>query len=525
VEAHESLGAACTSRKIAVKLLPLFLSLPFWFLPAAHLPAQSTPDVDFQRGMELAKQEQWAEAKKAFENGRRRAPHEKRFPIELAGIAFKEHRYDEARKYLRCALSLDSRDEYALQFLGTIYFLQGNIEAALLHWNKVGRPLVEAIKISGEPEVRPALLDRAFAVSFASVLKLDDFQETKVKIESLEIFPRYSFRLVPRNDEKFDLVFAGTERNGLGNTKIETALSILRGLPYGTVYPEYYNWKGSAINVLSLLRWDPKRRRVRASLSGPLQHDPKLRVRFTAEARDEVWNVNGLSARDFNLRSAAAGFELDSLLGAHWKIANSISLDNRSFKDLSLFQEGSTIEYSGTVTHQREFPEPVLSSTTYFTLDAGRFLNDSDRYVQLEAGNSWSAGWWKAGIRAAKTFGSLPFDHFYILGVDRDGDFWLRAHSNLTGKKGELPIGRNFVLINSEADKTLYRHPFFRWTIGPFLDTAKIFEPLVPASAQQWFFDSGMQMKLHVLNSITANVVYARNLRAGSDSFYIYVTR
>src|SRR5579883_2553857 len=57
---------------------------------------QDSPDIDYYRGMALAKLKRWAEARKTFLRGWRKAPKDKRFPSELAGIAFSQKKYGAA---------------------------------------------------------------------------------------------------------------------------------------------------------------------------------------------------------------------------------------------------------------------------------------------------------------------------------------------------------------------------------------------------------------------------------------------
>lgn len=67
--------------------------------------AQNSPtlpaEVDYLSGLALARLARWDEAREAFERGRRKAPHDKRFSIELAGVAFKQKKNPEAKAALR----------------------------------------------------------------------------------------------------------------------------------------------------------------------------------------------------------------------------------------------------------------------------------------------------------------------------------------------------------------------------------------------------------------------------------------
>src|SRR5438876_2211014 len=84
------------------------------------------PELDYYRGMALARLQRWQEAREAFESGRQKSPADKRFPLELAGVSFQMHDLPDAKAHLAAALKLDSQDPYAHQFLASIYFLEGN---------------------------------------------------------------------------------------------------------------------------------------------------------------------------------------------------------------------------------------------------------------------------------------------------------------------------------------------------------------------------------------------------------------
>ncbi len=225
-------------------------------------------ELDFYYGTALAQLGRLDDAQRVFEAGARVTPADKRFPLELAGVAFKQKRYNVAARYLRRALHLDPSDSYGNDFLGTVYFLQGNIEAALKYWNRADKPQIVHVRTQPAPRVNPALLDRAMAFAPASVLRLPDLLTTEARVSGLEIFPRYQFDLEARDDGTFDILFRNRERDGWGDSKLEKLFLLLRGLPFQSVTPEVYNLRRQAINFVSMYRWDADKRRVLAQLSG-----------------------------------------------------------------------------------------------------------------------------------------------------------------------------------------------------------------------------------------------------------------
>ena len=209
-------------------------------------------NLDFYLGIALAHLGRFPDAQNALGAGHRLAPGDPRFPIELAGIAFKQKNYPETKRRLRQALRLEPNDSYANDFLGTVYFLEDNLEAALKYWNRAGKPQIDDVREDPTPRVSPVLLDHAFAFSPAATLTLPQFLDSNARLRGMGIFQPFHFDLNARSDGNFDVVFRARERNGLGNGKLESLFLLFQGLPFQEVNPQYYNWRGEAINFNSM---------------------------------------------------------------------------------------------------------------------------------------------------------------------------------------------------------------------------------------------------------------------------------
>src|SRR5436853_542539 len=128
--------------------------------------------------------------------------------------------------------------------------------------------------------------------------------------------------LHPGESGNYDLTLHLAERNGWGHSKVEGLVSLLSGLPYFTVYPEFYNLAHQAVNLTSLARWDPEKRRASLALALPLFGDPRLRLRLYTDARNENWNLTetflgaGTPLAELNMRRAAMGVEAHALVNA-----------------------------------------------------------------------------------------------------------------------------------------------------------------------------------------------------------------
>src|SRR5262249_33625730 len=114
-------------------------------------PPEQPAELDFIRGLALARLGRWDEARAALESGRRKASHDARFPAELAGVAYKQKNFAVAKRELHAALRLNPSDQYTRDFLGTIYFLEGNLEATLKYWNRIEKPRLNSVSIDPLP--------------------------------------------------------------------------------------------------------------------------------------------------------------------------------------------------------------------------------------------------------------------------------------------------------------------------------------------------------------------------------------
>jgi hypothetical protein len=505
----------------------------------------SSPDFDFYYGTALAQLGRLADAQQAFAAGARLQPHDKRFPLELAGVAFRQKDYPQAARYLRRALRLDPQDSYGNDFLGTVYFLQGSIEAALKYWNRVDKPQIVAVRNRPSPQVNAALLDRALAFAPASVLRLPDLLTTDARIRGLGIFPSYQFDLQARDDGKFAVVFRNRERDGWGQTKLEKLFLLLRGLPFLSINPEVYNLRHQAINFVSMYRWDAQKRRITAEFSAPFKANPKFRYGLIADLRNENWDIrNSFQGPapllgSLNLRREAVGASFASFETGRWRWAAGAEVSHRDFRSVipgvaltpSLLAKGYQLKQVAQLEVVLwRLPERRLTLEGGLSSQAGRLWSQSSlSFEKLQGsarfhwfpkaqGDDYEVQHW---IRAGKTFGDVPFDELFMLGLERDNDLWMRGHiGTRDGRKGSAPLGRNHFLSNWEADKNVYHNGIFTVKIGPFLDTGKITDPSTGLGSHQWLWDLGAQAKVRVFG-IGVTFSYGKDLRSGNNAFYV----
>jgi hypothetical protein len=509
-------------------------------------------DLDYYAGMAFSRLERWPEAREAFSRGASKAPQDPRFLTERAGAEYKLNDFSAAKQDLLRALRLDPGDSYTRGFLGTIYLLEGNLEAALKYWNRLQRPTLASVEAVPLPKTKKRLLERAVAFSPPGTLEREAYLKTNALLENLQTFPSWRLELTPSAEspsgESADddrAILRLNERDGWGSSLLDGMVSLLRGLPYETVYPSYYNVNGDAVNFDSMARWDSEKRRFGASIHFPAFRQPGKGVRIFFDARNENWNLSrtflGSSVvSDLNMRRYAGGAELHLVGSGGWDLDVGVEGISREFRNVPVGLTKSAAQFftssTGTDGWLRVHRSLMRVPERRYTLDGS---------AELRAGRNYSAGlgafcgvkgelqsrWlpkargddyeFLVTLRGGDTFGAVPLDNLYQLGVERDNDLWLRGHpGTLDGRKGRAPLGRRYLLLNTELNKTVYDGTFFRMQLGPFFDSGAIADSTGLFGSRQWLFDAGVQARIRVLGGVWLVLSYGRDLRGGTGTFY-----
>jgi hypothetical protein len=512
----------------------------------ARGPANQRADLDFVAGLALARLQRWDEARAAFAAGRGKAPTDSRFLVELAGVDYKQHSLRAAKRELRAALRLNPQDAYTQEFLGTLYFLDGNLEAALKYWNAIDKPRLRSVAVQPAAQLDDALLHAAIGFNAPQVLTAEALLGARARLENLEIYPRVRVELVPVSGETYDATLHLLERNGWGDSRWEGALSLLSGLPYATVYPEFYDLGHEAINVTSLLRWDSEKRRAYAAISTPLLRDPRYRLKIYFDGRNENWNLantffgGGAPLSDLNVRRVAGGVELRSVENGRWGWSTGMEIASHSFRNLNghtsesekpFFTDGQSLAYWARVDRSLlRLPERRFTVDSSAEARIGReFASGSGafggvrgalkaRWLPQAKGDDYEM---QAQTRVGDLQGQVPFDELFQLGIERDNDLWLRGHAGtFHGRKGAAPLGRRYFLANWEMDKNVYANGVLTVKLGPFVDNGAIADSSGLFGSQRWLWDTGGQCKIRVLGSFNVVLSYGRDLRGGRNVFY-----
>jgi hypothetical protein len=229
-------------------------------------------------------------------------------------------------------------------------------------------------------------------------------------------------------------------------------------------------------------------------------------------------------------------------MGARWKWSLGAEFSHRDYRNVPAGSLLTPQLLAGNQLKQRvrldyelwRSAEHRFTATSNASAQTGRLWSQSNgtfekltgsvesHWLPRARGDDFETGW-KLG--AGKTFGQLPFDELFMLGLERDNDLWLRAHiGTRNGRKGSAPLGRDYFLSNWETDKNVWSNGLFTVKVGPFVDTGRISGLASALSPQQWLWDTGGQLKLRALG-LGAVLSYGKDLRTGQNAVYVRLGR
>lgn len=477
----------------------------------------------YERGMELAGKGSLREAREELLAGNADSPRDKRFLLELAGVEYKLGDRNSARRYLHKALDLDPADTYANDFLGTLYFLDGNAEAALTHWNRIGKPRIQNIDISPASKIRPELLDRALAFAPGDVLTVSRYRSTLDWLTGLDTFQGLSLDLRARDDGSFDATFRWRELPGWIN-----AAQVLAGIPFQILEFREHPGEGG-VTLAMLYRFDAQMRRAGLTFSKPLNGNPKVRYSLFTDARSETWNIG--QPADFRVRRIEAGAAMRFMPFDRFSWETSAAVTGRSFPGAPQFVSGPSITHSISFVYRfLNVPDYRLTADFRGAWETGRLFDRTSG--GMFARTDWSVrGQWFPKPRgtdyqvlirlsAGAVMGKAPLDELFMLTYDRDYDLPLRGHdSRVDGKRGSAPIGRRYALANVDFYKTIWHPSLVTFDVGPVLDVGRVWDQIAPREQGKVLVDAGAQLRLELPGGFQVILSYARDLRGGSGVF------
>ena len=433
-------------------------------------------------GVALARLERGAEALSAFDRAVELDPRRPEAHVERGGIAFLGREYARAAGEFRAALEV-ADDPYAREMLASSLYLADRRDEALDHWNRLGRPRLRAVTISGLRRTRDAVARREVGLAEGEVLTSAAVRRARRRLEEMGVFSEVTVRTEIEGDGRAGLDVALAERHGLG-TPVELLVSTLANAARQRAFLRYANLGGRGITLGGGHRWDPARPLTALEIEWPRPFGFPGRVRLEGGRGRSRYVVDG---KRFDVRSRGADLSVRHVVGARTAGQWGVSLRDRT-SPLPGARPGAVLGLSAGVerrlldrrTERLEAGLEAFQAVEAFGADLGyrrwtvsatyrRMLAPPEEVVLQRRVLAARAlyGWGGAGI---------PVDAMFLAGAASDMPYPLRGHGIRSHDAlGASPIGRTLVLGNLEWRERLVRsRNGLLFGLAAFYDVARV---------------------------------------------------
>jgi len=140
---------------------------------------------------------------------------------ELAGVRFAQRRWKDAVALSRAALVREPSDAYALDVLGSSLFIQDDTVGALRAWNRIDRPRVNLVRITGVRHTRHQTVAETLGIQPNMLLTADMFERARRRLEALPDRSTVRLALRPEADGFASIDVVVIERSGVPRSTAE----------------------------------------------------------------------------------------------------------------------------------------------------------------------------------------------------------------------------------------------------------------------------------------------------------------
>jgi hypothetical protein len=480
-------------------------------------------------GLAAGRLERLEEAGSAFDRAIALAPARPEGLVERGGLRFLEKRYDEAIQDLSRALEIHD-DEYARDLLAASLHLAGRSEEALAQWNRLGRPILGVVSVSGLVRTRDSVARRELSLREGEVLDLDQLRESRLRLRQVGVFDRVTLRPVPQGGNAADLEVALTERHGLFRSKVGFLVGTGVHAGQGRVQLEYANLGGSGLSLGGGYRWQKNRPEAALSLSWPRPFGVPLYLDLAGVRGRQAYEVDGDA---FQRRYRGLELGARHVLGARTLGRVAMRVRDRSFSEPRQdAPEGvlSGLEISLERTLLDRHRQRLEASATFFQAVAalgsvvsyprGILRLSSRTHLSAPDGSSLEPSVLAARALWARGGSQMPIDDMFAPGGSADMELPLRAHRQTPGGVlGPTPLGRSLVLGNLEWRRRVLDRSPLQVGIVASVDAARVADG--PQAGVTTLVDIGVGLRVSLVGSGILRVDYGHGLRDGNNAVFV----
>ena len=432
-----------------------------------------------------------AQAETLLAQAARACPGEPLILRERAAVRFKQRRYEEARRLGDAYVALAPSDTLGWQLAATTRYLAGDRAAALRAWNRIGRPIVDLVRIDGFSAIRFRVLADAMAVPHGRMLTPPALALAQRRLAEIPAVALSAVDYQPVEGGVVEVRAGVLERPTLPPLWQLLAVNLVGAATKGEVGVDVASPIGAGELWSGTWRWGTERPRTAIRLDVPVSIgipgvfevegawerfrfalDP-ARTRIQADRRRSAavgfgaWISSGLRP--------SLGARLERWEGGRAYLAATAGIDARARDDRLRFR--TSIDHALALGAQRAYTRTSLTAGWASALGLAK--------------PAWSVrlGWDHAS--SSTPIGVLP-----IAGGNLQWAIPLRAHPARDGFLLGRNAGRDLLHAGLAVD-----HPVLR--LGPailgaglFADGAEIVRPLDGAVPRRWDLDLGGGLRL-----------------------------
>lgn len=492
-------------------------------------PGNESYEAKVARGLSMGKAGELQEARHAFDDAIATDPTRPEAWVERGGLSFLEKRYEEAAGDLREGLAR-REDEYTRDLLASSLQLAGRGDDALAVWNRLGRPRLTTLQISGLVHTKDGVARREVGLGEGDVVTLARVREARLRLGELGIFDRVTVRPVPLGDGRAELEVALIERYGFFRTPVDLGLNVGTNLLYKRLRPRFANVAGSGLTVGGQFRWEENRPDLSLFMDWPHPLGLDATVHVGAFKGEQLYEVGD----PLNRKSHGLDLSVRHVLGG--RFVGQIAFRTRD----RTFSRPDEAAPPGRITGLEAGIERRFVETRRQRLDAsvrlfgagdalgsdlafGRALVTASYKLSLSApeGTLFERSLLAVQVHWGRGSDAMPIDEMFAPGGSPEMELPLRAHQQtVDGTLGVTPLGRSLALANVEWRRRLVRTPFVQAGIVTFCDVAWIGRTAVESDLDHSFQDLGLGIRIGLGGTSVVRLDYAHGLADGKDAVF-----
>ncbi len=531
VEFHDPAGAPFT-RLPEAKFLAQWAGSEEWALVVRPAPADPTRSTDgslsrpapavppdsmpcrpwLDRALDAVGTDQLDAAVSLLDQAARACPAEPLVDRELAGVRFKQGRHFEtiylATRYLRAVPD----DELAWQLLATSRYLTGDLGGALVAWNRIGRPAVDLVIVSGSKTIRHRQLLTALSIPHGTILTPARVALAQRRLEDVPALRgvNVGYRVVPGGvvEVQADVV----ERPVMAPAWRVAATALAGAVAQEAVALELASVTGAGELWRAEWRWERARPHAALRLDVParLGMPGIVSVEGAREGMRMAVNAAAPTVVEETWRSARLGF--GAWLNADVRPTISIGLERWSGDRHYLTLEAGT-EVRGAGDRLRLAVTGARAAA----------LRDHSSWRRASARAMWASSLglsrpaWSARLGGDWTSAGTPLGAWPVAGGNLSRAIPLRAEpapraDRLSGRAA----GRSVVHGGVTGDLPVFRGGPLVFAVGAFLDGARVADAADGTAGGRFQLDGGAGLRIGLAEGELGvlRIDYARGLLA-----------